>query len=130
MREIKGRLKNTAILGDLSQLVPIMDNVMRWSSKLPMDKRFYATHDELIDALDHPRSCYSMNTSEQFASKTRRYYAMLSEIDTVTKSIQELLISVEVLIFLFLLFGNSERIATLHCTDADSEPSTHHFLQV
>ena len=109
-----------------------MGNVTRWSSKLAMVKRFNEIHDELIDAPDYPHSSYSMNASEQLASKTRRYYAMLSEIDRMTKSIQQ---RVRTLadsrgdIDKLILAVREER-ENRQCTDAEWEPSTYHFLQV
>lgn len=77
-------LKNAAVLRNITDLKPVLPNVTRWSGMLHMLKRFYRIRDELLDASKHKDSNFSIDASDLFASKLRRLFAMLSEIDVVS----------------------------------------------
>lgn len=53
-----------------------------------MLKRFYRIRDELVNASKHEDANFSIDSSVRFAGQVRRFCAMLSEIDVVTKSLQ------------------------------------------
>ncbi len=87
MKQVKTRLKNAAVLRNLCDLNAIIGNSTRWSSKFAMLKRFLEIRNELIDACEHPDADFMVNATDEFSTKTQKYYLMLSEIDVVTKSI-------------------------------------------
>ena len=89
MRNVKSKLKNTAVLRKLTKLKPLLSNDTRWSGKVAVVRRFIDIKEQLIEASEHEDSDFFVNTSSSFKSKTKRYFSMLSEINVVTKSLQE-----------------------------------------
>eukprot|EP00171_Calliarthron_tuberculosum_P023317 IDg23317t1 len=88
MKAAKSKLKNAAVLRNLTDLRPIMNNVTRWSSTFEMLRRFGRIHDELIVASQNEESDIPIDCSVQFANKTVKYCSMLKEINHVTKRLQ------------------------------------------
>ena len=84
MRTAKIKLRNAALLRNLTDLRPIMNNETRWSGKVLMLKRFLRIREELIEASNDLHGDIPINISSSFTSQTRKYQAMLSEIDVVT----------------------------------------------
>lgn len=66
-----------------------MGDATRWSGKDAMLGRFNEICNEMIDAADHPDSNITVSGSKNFASKIRKYPAMMAEIDSITKSLQQ-----------------------------------------
>ena len=89
MREVKSKLKSAAVLRNLTELHPVLDNATRSSGKVAMLCRYTKIHDEILEASNHPDSEFTVNSSAVFVAKTKKYYEMLAEIDVVTKSFQE-----------------------------------------
>ena len=87
-KDVKGKLKSVAVLRNLTELNPILDNETRWSGKMNLLKRFNEVRAELIDASEHRDTEFTVNSSEGFAQKCQRYHRMLSEVDVVTKVLQ------------------------------------------
>ena len=88
MKEVKSKSKSAAVLRNLTELHPVLDNETRWSGKVLMLKRFIEIRSEIIEASEHEDSEFYVNTSPIFAARTSRHYRMLREIDAVTKSLQ------------------------------------------
>lgn len=56
MKDIKFKSKSAAVLRNLTELRPIMDNATMWSGKVAMLARFNEIRNEIIDAADDPDS--------------------------------------------------------------------------
>lgn len=82
------KLKNSALLRNLTPLNPIMHNATRWSGKLHMLARFVRIREELIEVQKAPEGDLVVDTSAALLSRTQRFVNMLSEIDLITKSLQ------------------------------------------
>lgn len=88
MKSIKLKPKSAAVLRNLCELRPVMDNETRWSSKVSLLGRFNEIRTEIIDASEHVDADFAVNASPAFAGKVRRYHRMLSEINVITKVLQ------------------------------------------
>ncbi len=88
MKAVKTRLKSTAVLRNLTELVYVLDNDTMWSSKVGLLKRFTEIREQLIQASEHEDADIFVNSTPSFARKATRFYEMLSEIDVVTRAMQ------------------------------------------
>ena len=88
MREARSRLRNAAVLKNLSDLGSVMHKDTRWSGKRFMLEHFNQIRREFIAAAADDGSDIPIDASHVFLTKTRKYATMLSEIDFVTKYIQ------------------------------------------
>ena len=61
MAECRSRLKNRAMLRNLTRLVPIIENGTRWSGKYQMLARFNLIYDELRCVSENESSTVAMN---------------------------------------------------------------------
>ncbi len=89
MKSAKVKLKNAAILRNITELVPITDKDTRWSGMYRVLSRFDRLRDYLLEASDEQGCELSFNSSNVFAAKNRRYARMLGEINQVTLSLQK-----------------------------------------
>ena len=88
MSDARSKLKNAAILRNITDLRPKLDNDTRWSGKFEILKQFAKMRDDILEAAEHPDCDIKMNKSNAFANKTNRYVRMLKEINDVTRSLQ------------------------------------------
>lgn len=88
MTSARARLKNAAILRNITDLRPRIDNTTRWSGKYYILNQFVNMRSDLIEASDEPGCDRVVNPSIAFKNKTTRYTRMLKEINEVTKSLQ------------------------------------------
>ncbi len=89
MKSAKMKLKNAAVLRNITDLKPKLYNNTRWSGKCAILTRFDKMRDDLVQAIEHPKSDLLVPTSVIFAKKTKKYAGMLRAIDEVTKSLQK-----------------------------------------
>ena len=88
MKAAKTGLKNPAILQNITNLKPVMDNMTRWSSKCDMLKRFIRIRDDLLKVNKDDDGEIPMDDSTIFLNKTKKFESMLSEINFVNKTLQ------------------------------------------
>lgn len=88
MKSAKSKLKNAAVLRNITDLRPIINNATRWSGKSDMLERYLRLRDDLIEASGEPNADIQMDTTIRFKNKVVRYAAMLQEINAVTKYLQ------------------------------------------
>lgn len=86
--ELARNLKNAALLRNISDLNPVLDNETRWSGNRRMLDRFI----KLKDYLDKIRSVnegdFDLEFEDGFLENVQRFAVMLLEIDAVTQSLQ------------------------------------------
>jgi len=82
------RLKNQAILRNLTDLKPMLHNKTRWSSKCEMLHRFLEIRPQIISAKDHEDSTITDTDEMLISAKPKKYAAMLKEINWVAKRLQ------------------------------------------
>ncbi|KAI0560856.1 Ribonuclease H-like protein [Gracilaria domingensis] len=87
MKDAK-KLRNAALLRNLTDLSPIMHNAIRWSGKLHMLKRFIRIREDLLDVHNSSEGDLVIDASVQLATRGQKCSKMLAEIDIVTKSLQ------------------------------------------
>ena len=88
MSSVRGILKNAAILRNLTDLRPKINNATRWSGKCLILHQFTQMRDDLIEATEDPNNDIIINTTTAFLNKVSRYLRMLQEINEVSKSLQ------------------------------------------
>ncbi len=88
MIDCRTKLKNRALLRNLTSLSPIVENKTRWPGKYQMLSRFCKIYDELRNAAESEQSTVAMNLTTLFMSNVTRFSAMLGQIDLVTKYLQ------------------------------------------
>jgi hypothetical protein len=94
MLSAKRKLKNAALLRNLTNLKPVIHNKTRWSGKHFMLTRFLRIRDELIEVADNEESVeLDINTSAQFLAKVKKNHGHLKEINAVTVFMQTRLLS-------------------------------------
>ena len=69
MKEVKTKSKSAAILRNLTELLPVLDNTTRWSGKVTMLKRFLDVREEIIEASEHADASFYANSSPTFAAR-------------------------------------------------------------
>jgi DNA-binding transcriptional MerR regulator len=88
MRAAKQKLKNAALLRNITDLKPVMHNKTWWSGKYLMLKRLGQIRSELIDVSNAEESDLPIDCSIGFANKVRKYTRQLHKIDGVIKYLQ------------------------------------------
>ncbi len=89
MASAKMKLKNAALLRNLTELKPVLENKTRWSGKFLMFERFIKLRDCLVEIADSEDSDgLFLDRSNRFLGQCIKYKAMLNEINVVTKHLQ------------------------------------------
>jgi hypothetical protein len=86
---IKNSLCNAAVLRNLTDLVVVVNSKTCWSGNAAMVNCFIHIYEELKDAHDSEDSSFPLETGAAFKLKATRSDAMLKEINSVTKAMQE-----------------------------------------
>eukprot|EP00171_Calliarthron_tuberculosum_P003916 IDg3916t1 len=94
MSDCRSRLRNRAMLRNLTRLVPVIENGTRWSGKYLMLKRFNRIYDELRNVAEQEHSTVAMNLTSDFKSRAQQYEKQLSHIDAITRYLQKKHLSV------------------------------------
>ncbi len=89
MSECRGRMRNRAMLRNLTALVPVTDCKTRWSGKFLMLDRFNRIYDELRAIAEDEESNLTMNLTSDFQSTVRRIEKQLRQVDLVSKYLQQ-----------------------------------------
>ena len=89
MRAAKSGLKNAALLRNLTELRPVLNNETRWSGKFLMLQRFTKIRNELIDVSNNEDGSIPINVSIPFSNKVAKYAEILGEMDVVTRQLQK-----------------------------------------
>lgn len=89
MKSCKSGLKNRALLRNITDLCPVLNNQTRWSSIYQMLTRYNRIRDALIRVADSSESSLNMNRSSVFKSKALIYAKQFSEINVVTVELQK-----------------------------------------
>ncbi len=84
MRSCKRKLRNRALLRNLSTLSPVLNNETRWSSTYHMTERFNDIREALIEVADSDDSELVIHRRVSFKNKTAKYAKQLGEINMVT----------------------------------------------
>jgi hypothetical protein len=88
----KLKLRNAALLRNITELRPILHNKTRWSGKGAMLTWFIRMHPHLIEAAESPESeglNQVFDKTEAFLNKAKKYKKWMSIINTITKKLQE-----------------------------------------
>ena len=72
MNDCRSRLRNSAMLRNLTRLVPVTESGTRWSGKYLMLARFNRIYDELRTVAEQSDFGVAMNLSSAFKSKVQR----------------------------------------------------------
>ena len=88
MKSSKASVKNTAILHNLCHLKSILPNVTWWKRIFNYVKRFVEIRNEVVEVNSYEDGIITINKSQQFLVKARKYGAMLSQINLFTKTLQ------------------------------------------
>lgn len=88
MSDCRSRLRNRAMLRNLTRLVPVIENGTRWSGKYLMLQRFNRIYDELRCVAEQEHSTVGMNLTYAFKGRTFRYEKQLAQIDSITRYLQ------------------------------------------
>jgi len=95
MLSCKQKLKNSALLRNLTDLKPIIHNQTRWSGKFYMMQRFLRIRTELIEISNDDRSDIVVNSSNGFRAKCEKFSSWLNHINNVTLFLQKRLLTLE-----------------------------------
>ena len=71
MLECKSRIKNRAVLCNLTKCKPIIYNATYWTGKVDMLSQFHIIHDDLETALEHKDTTFAMNTSINYINRVK-----------------------------------------------------------
>jgi hypothetical protein len=88
----KQKLRNAAVLRNITDLRPVLENKTRWSGKVAMLTRFIRFRQYLIEAADHKEADgldKVLDRSGEFLFNAQKYEQWLSCINTITKKLQE-----------------------------------------
>jgi hypothetical protein len=88
----KQKLRNAAVLRNITDLRPILENKTHWSGKVAMIARFIRIRDDLMKAADHEGAEGLDKVLDQttlFLSKAKIYEQWMTCINTITKKLQE-----------------------------------------
>eukprot|EP00171_Calliarthron_tuberculosum_P002370 IDg2370t1 len=88
MKSCKTKLKNRALLRNISHLNPVLHNVTRWSSTYHMIKRFNLIRDDLITVSNEEDSNLDLDKRAVFKTKAEKYSKQLGEINYITLELQ------------------------------------------
>ena len=81
MRDCKGKLRNRAILRNLSALSPILPNETRWYGMYRMLRRFNQLRNTIIQVSRTEGARVSVNASQLFYNRSRQYENILAQIN-------------------------------------------------
>ncbi len=87
MNSGRSKLKNAAILRNVTELKPKVDNITRSSGKLEILRQFTRMHEYLVEISGDPDCKLIINSSSSLANKTLKYTRMLKEVQGVTKTL-------------------------------------------
>ena len=85
MTDCQLKLRNRAMLRNLTYLVPVVYNQTRWSGKLLMLQRFIRSHDSLKEVAEDEVSTVSMNIAQVFEQKVVRCTVQLEQISQIIR---------------------------------------------
>lgn len=88
MTEVRSRLRNRAMLRNLTTLCPIVYNNPRWSGKCYILRQFCRIYDLLRTVAESEASTVTMNLTPAFKAQVSRFAEKLAQIDSVTKYLQ------------------------------------------
>ena len=88
MSSIKTKNSNAALLRNVTELKPVLDNKTRWSGKFYMVERYCRIYEDIIKASHHDHSSIDITELAPIA-RAKKVQSMLAEIDAVTKALQE-----------------------------------------
>ena len=88
MNSIKSKNLNAAILRNLTDLRPVLDNKTRWLGKFHMVQRYCRIYDEIVAASLEDESSINISSIASF-SKAQKLLGMLEEINSVTVALRE-----------------------------------------
>jgi hypothetical protein len=90
MVEVKGSLKNSAMLRRVTDLVPEIPGKTRWSGKFKMLKKFLRIHDALIEVneSDQVNQLQNFDSTADFKKKVKKSFLHLEEMNAVTVHMQ------------------------------------------
>lgn len=89
MVDCKSKLRNRALLRNLTSLSPVTHNDTRWSSKYQMICRFNRIRTELLATADSENASVRINASNSFKLEALRYEKMLQFFDIATLELQK-----------------------------------------
>ena len=95
MLSCKQKLRNGALLRNLTDLKPIIHNQTRWSGKYYMMERFLRIRDELLEVSKDHGSNVDINSTIAFRDKCFKYAGWSKHINNVTLFLQTRLLSLE-----------------------------------
>ena len=72
MLECKSRIKNRAVLRNLTKRKPTMHNATHWPGKVDVLSQFRIAHDDLETALEHDDATFAMNTSINYNNRVEK----------------------------------------------------------
>ena len=85
----KSKLRNSALLRNITDLVPVLYNKTRWSGKYSTLSRFLSIREKLIEVDNNPLGEIPIDPTPMFASKVEKYEQLLKQINTVTTKLQK-----------------------------------------
>ena len=88
MTSIKTKNTNAALLRNITELRPVLDNKTRWSGKFSMVDRYCRIYDDILKASQEENASIDISRVASF-TKARKVQLMLGEINEVTKALQE-----------------------------------------
>eukprot|EP00171_Calliarthron_tuberculosum_P005814 IDg5814t1 len=93
MTSCKNGLKNSALLRNISDLAPVLNNETRWTSTHNMLQRFNRIRESLLSVAADPDSTLTMNRSISFKSDAELFGKHFREINVVAVALQKKLLS-------------------------------------
>lgn len=81
MTSCKNGLKNRALLRNISDLAPVLNNETRWTSTHNMLKRYNRIREKLISVAKEPDSTFILNRSTSFKSDAEMFGKHFEEIN-------------------------------------------------
>ena len=92
MVSIKTKNSNAALLRNVTDLKPVLDNKTRWSGKYSMVDRYCQIYEEIVQASQEDNASIEISEAASIA-KARKVRNMLAEINVVTVALQESMVS-------------------------------------
>ncbi len=89
MKSCTTGLRNRALLRNITDLSPVLNNQARWSSVHFMLKRYMRIRDALLSVGDSSESSLHLNRSTAFKTKAALYSSQFEEINVVTNELQK-----------------------------------------
>ena len=89
MSDCKSKMKNGAMLRNLTDLAPITHNETKWTSKFAVIQRFNKIGDKIIQVPEDKNANVRINSSEAFKGQAESYKAMLKYFNIATTEPQK-----------------------------------------